>query len=182
MKFPALLSAAVLLAGCQTLSPVAQDTSTPWRIVYAADENGLVKTGSIDDLFSVIRQGCNIKIAWGGRRADDPSRSIEHVANPIWINARNGNHVEAMIGGHAWNLAFLGTPSPEDDRVLSFGGRDQVVRWQAEATTGGAFDAVWFNSVTGVLTARRPQRFAMRWIADCAPDSTTPPLFDLLDE
>ena len=167
-----------LIAGCQSVSAIENTASSNWRIVYSADREGAVQQGSIDDLFSVIRQGCDIKIAWGGQRRGDPSLTIEHVAEPLWISALDGRKVQARIGGHAANLAFLGTPSPENDRTTAFGGREQVVRWQAEVSTEGDFDAVWYNAVTGELAARRPQRHAMRWISNCAPSSNTPPLFD----
>lgn len=158
-----------LLYGCAT------PTQT-WYLGLHHDAQGKVLVGTENSLVSAIRQGCNLKVAWGTRRKSDPSRSIEHNAQPIWVSLRDGKKVEVQIGDFQINLKVLGElPSAHPERER-FGGTEKVVNWRANLKTDGSFDAVWYYPHSGEFITRVPQRFPMKWFVDC-PMKTIEPLF-----
>ena len=136
--------------------------------------DGRVEQGSITDLVAAIRSGCQIRVAWGARRAEDPSRTIEHVAEPVWVSVRNGESVEVQLDDFLINLAVLGEPSEDHPRRAQFGGTERAVKWRANLKTDGTFNAVWYYPHSGELIYRAPQRHPMKWFADCSPGRPAP--------
>lgn len=132
--------------------------------------------GSVSDLISVVRKGCELRVAWGARRRADTTRTIEHVSTPVWVAVRDGSVVEVQLDDFLINLAVLGEPAEEHPAREPYGGTDEAVMWRANLRTDGTFDAIWYNPVTGELINRVPQRHPMAWYADCAPGEV-PPLF-----
>lgn len=164
--FPVILTAAACASA-----------PTP-EVALRHDREGVVLEGSVERLATAIRQGCPISVAWGGRRRNDPARTIEHAATPIWTTVRDGNEVEVQIEGFAANLDTLGVDPGEEPS----GGRstptDKFVRWRASLKTDGAFEAIWYYPDSGELVLRAPQRHRMTWFANCRIREATPPLFE----
>jgi len=149
-----------------------------WYLLLAHDANGRVDQGDHRQIINAVRQGCQIRIAWGNK---GPTRSIEHTANPIWISIRNSDEVEVQIGNLLVNLNALGDPSEDHPRRERFGGTEKVVKWRASLKTDGTFNAVWYYPHNGEFIIRVPQRHPMKWFSDCKPVSATP-LYPTQDE
>ncbi|MEM1036981.1 MAG: hypothetical protein AAGI14_09515 [Pseudomonadota bacterium] len=158
------------LSGCET----SQSQASSWHLMLSHDRDGAVKAGSERNIVDAVRSGCQIRIAWGGGRADPPRRSIEHVADVKWITVRNGERVSAQIGDFLINLVALGDPPEDHPRREEFGGTQEVVHWRATLMADGSFDAVWFKPHSGEFITRRPQNHPMKWFADCRPGSPEP--------
>ncbi|MEM8983594.1 MAG: hypothetical protein AAGC71_11245 [Pseudomonadota bacterium] len=168
--------ATIAVSGCTATITTSDTISDRWVLQLANTADGDITDGSMEDLISTIRAGCQVRIAWGARRAADPSRTIEHSAEPLWISIRSGETVTAQIGGFSANLSVLGEDPAEHPRYERFGGTEQLTEWRADIGTDGSFNAVWFRAGTGEFIERIPQRHPMRWYADC--DVTdAPPLY-----
>ncbi len=158
---------------CIALSACVQ-TSAPWTLALSHDGEGTVIEGSEDTLVSAIRQGCQIRVAWGARRRAAPGRTIEHIAEPLWVSVRDDGGVEVQLGDFLNNLGVLGEPSEDHPRRDAYGGTDRVVMWRANVKTDGTFDAVWYHPHSGEFIKRAPQRHAMKWFVDCQPAQSKP--------
>lgn len=149
-------------------------SGSPWHLALAHDREGRTQTGNIELLVSAIRRGCQIRVAWGARRAVDPSQTIEHIASPDWVSVRNGETVEVQLSDFVINLGVLGEPAADHPRRERFGGTEKAVNWRANLKTDGSFDAVWYDYATGKLVERVPQRHPMKWFVDCPPGKSEP--------
>lgn len=168
------LVGACLLVGCE-------QSASPWHLMLSHTRDGVVEQGSADNIVSAVRQGCQLRIAWGARRAADISRTIEHIAEPDWVSIRDGKDINVQIGGFVINHAVLGEPASEHPRRERFGGTEKVVKWRASLKPDGTFDAVWFTPHDGEFITRVPQRHAMKWYADCEAKIVAP-LFPTVKE
>jgi len=158
---------------CSCVSAQGASTAT-WNLMLSHTADGSVRQGSNENLVSVIRQGCQIRVAWGARRAADPKRTIEHIANPVWVTVRDGNQVEVQLNDFLINHKVLGEPSSQYPQRERFGGTDKAVMWRANLKTDGTFDAVWYYAHSGEFITREPQTHPMKWFADCEPSSSEP--------
>ena len=160
-----ILCVLILVSGCT-------QQKSPWNLVLQHDNQGDVQQGSEEALIASIRMGCQIRVAWGARRRSDPSRTIEHVATPIWVSVRNGETVEVQLDEFMINLDVLGHPPAEFPQLEPYGGTERPVMWRATLKTDGTFDAVWFDASNGDYITRVPQRHPMKWYVDCIPQET----------
>ena len=168
------LVAACVLAGCE-------QSASPWHLMLSHTRDGDVQSGSASNIVSAVRQGCQLRVAWGTARRDDPSRTIEHMAAPEWVVVRNGEDVEIQIGGLI-NHGVLGEPIEDHPRSERFGGTDKVVKWRAKLKTDGTFDAIWFHPHNGEFIIRVPQRHSMKWFADCKARQDVSPLYPMFEK
>lgn len=145
-----------------------------WHVALHHDRDGKVFSGDISKLISSIRNGCNLRVAWGTKRASDPTQTIEHIATPIWVSVRNSETVEVQLDDYLINLNVLGEPPEDYPRRDRFGGTEKAVKWRASLKTDGSFNAVWYYAGTGAYVERVPQKHPMKWFVDCAPKTSTP--------
>ncbi|MEO9470371.1 hypothetical protein [Parasphingorhabdus sp.] len=154
--------------------------ASSWHLALAHDREGNVQSGTHENLIAGIRNGCQLRVAWGTRRTTDPSQTIEHIASPVWVSVQNGREVEVQLSDFVINLGVLGKPAADHPRRAPFGGTEKAVNWRANLKTDGTFDAVWYDAENGNFIARVPQRHQMKWFTDCTP-KTSEPLFPLTD-
>ena len=133
-----------------------------------------MQEGRVDDLIAAIRLGCDLRVAWGARRRADSTRTIEHIASPVWVSVRDGQTVEVQLDNFMINLGVLGEPPEEHPARERFGGTEHVVMWRANLKTDGTFDAVWYEAASGAFITRVPQRHPMSWFVDCQPREAVP--------
>lgn len=167
MRVLLITVSALLLNACAT-------TGDHWHLALRHDRDGSVMQGSHATLIDGIRNGCALRVAWGVRRSSDPTRTIEHVATPVWVSLRDGQRVEVQLDEFMINLNVLGEPAHEHANRVPYGGTDRAVHWRASLTTNGEFNAVWFDRQSGELIRRVPQRHAMSWFVQCAPQPAVP--------
>ncbi|MFK7889055.1 MAG: hypothetical protein AB8G16_19525 [Gammaproteobacteria bacterium] len=154
--------------GCSVAPPPS------WHLMLAHDRDGDVTAGSPEHVASAVRNGCQIRIAWGARRIADATQTVEHVADAVWISVHNGTRIRAQVDGFMSNLAVLGEPLAEHPRFERFGGTSNAVLWRATLSNDGQFNAIWYGANDGQLKFRAPQRHPMRWYADCAARQSEP--------
>ena len=163
------LMAGLVLQACSTFSVNHAPQPSAWRLMLKHDRDGNVLSGDKQHLVNAVRQGCDLRVAWGARRAADPSRTIEHISSPLWVAIRDGDMVEVQLDDFLINLSVLGEPNEDHPARQRFGGTEKVVMWRANFRIDGNFDAVWYDPTTGALIERVPQRHAASWFADCVP-------------
>jgi len=164
-----------IIGACLLLTVAACNQDQPeWRLALKHDRDGVVSAGSVDELIAAVRRGCDIRVAWGARRAADPTQTIEHIADPVWVSVRNSETVEVQIGEFLINLSVLGEPAAEHPRRERFGGTEKAVMWRANFKTDGTFDAVWYDAATGEFITRVPQRHRANWFVDCEAGESSP--------
>jgi len=161
-----------MLSACQHANN--PEPGSPWLLMLFHDSQGQVLDGTEANLVKAVRSGCQLRVAWGGSRTEPPRRSVEHVADVKWITVRDGERVQAQIGDFLINLVALGEPEEDHPRRQEFGGTQKVINWRATLKTDGTFDAVWFVPHSGEFITRRPQRYPMKWFADCHPKISSP--------
>ncbi|MBX2821778.1 MAG: hypothetical protein KTR29_18920 [Rhodothermaceae bacterium] len=147
---------------------------TQWHLALKHDSQGVVQEGGINELISAVRLGCNIRVAWGARRRADSTRTIEHIANPVWVSIRDGQSVEVQLDDFMINLSVLGNPPEEHPEREPYGGTERAVMWRANLKTDGSFDAVWYDAANGEFITRVPQQHPMSWFVDCIPGEAEP--------
>ncbi len=157
-----ILILSLVLFSCQIL--LAQG----WQPVLRINEKGEVIAGSKDQLIQNIRQGKNVKIAWGWKR---DNKSIEHISEPTWIAIMNEQdvlfHLDPQVfGGIEW-----------EDRAGTFENKNLKEEWRVIIDTNGTFDAVWYDRDNHEVTKRMPQRHRITWFVQNANDETPKPFF-----
>lgn len=145
-----------------------------WHLALKHNSQGTVEQGSVGELISAVRLGCDLRIAWGARRRADSTRTIEHIATPVWVAVRDGESVEVQLDDFLINLSVLGEPAVEHPERDRFGGTDRAVMWRANLKTDGTFEAVWYDAASGDFITRVPQRHPMSWFVDCQPGAADP--------
>ncbi|MFK8017525.1 MAG: hypothetical protein AB8G17_19030 [Gammaproteobacteria bacterium] len=171
------MKTALLIVGLMCLAACAS-SGQDWRLALKHDRDGTVVHGNESLLVDAVRRGCPLRVAWGTRRRADPTRTIEHVATPSWVSLRDGQHVEVQLDEFMINLSVLGEPPEDHANRAPFGGTERAVYWRASLKTDGSFDAIWFDRQTGELIRRVPQRHAMSWFVQCAPQRAEPLYID----
>lgn len=163
---------ALAAAAVAASQPAALPCQVPaWRLMYRHDAEGKPLAGSKDALFSAIRRGDPVRIAWGGVfRGAGQTFSVEHSADPVFVTITGGAEVVAQIPEHVAQAGY---------HLESAASYEQAgVMWRGLFSTSGRFDAVWTDRGTGKEVRRMPQKAAVAWLA-FAPEpgcDSRPPL------
>lgn len=137
-----IVSFIAILGSCQQ-----QTGSNTYKVVYRNGEDGNGLYGSRQDLIQQIRGGADIKVGWGSK---GKTRSIEHLAEPIWISVLNEDHVRVLLEPHY---------------VTSSDTSEVNQEWRVTMSTRGEFDALWYDKYIGEAVRIVPQRHPMTWYA-----------------
>ena len=139
-----------------------------WEVALRIDKEAAVVEGSKSKLINAIRQGCDVKIAWGWHNGE---KSMEHISKPVWTAILNEEevlfHIDPQVfGGIDWELL-----------IGSFEGKDLKDEWRVIIDTNGSFDAVWYNRDTHEISRRIPQSHKMTWFVQGYEASEAQPFF-----
>ncbi|MEO0972753.1 MAG: hypothetical protein AAFX85_06630 [Pseudomonadota bacterium] len=142
----------VSVVWCGEASPPA------WTVLLRHDADGRVLEGDRSALRAAIRAGVPVRVGWGlEAERDGERRSVEHVADPVFITINHDDHVAAQLPEHIAQRSYWATEAALFD--------DPSVMWRGLLTTQGAFDAVWVDRASGEVLRRSPQRAALTWYA-----------------
>jgi len=72
-------------------------TSQDWQLIYRHNGKGQMLAGNKADLIAAVRLGYPIRVGFGGRRKEEPYRSVEHVAEAQFLTVANSKEVFAQI-------------------------------------------------------------------------------------
>lgn len=138
-----------------------------WRLAYHHDPDGGRISGDKELLLDAVRRGRPIRVSWGSRSARDPTISVEHVAEPVFVTS-TGGELFAQLPEHIAQRAYA---DPEAARFET-----PSVMWRGLMGTTGVFDAVWVDRATGEEVRRVPQRAQVAWfVYGPAPSCETEP-------
>ncbi|WP_395376805.1 hypothetical protein [Marinicella sp. W31] len=134
-----------------------QNVFADWQLVYKNNRDGEVIEGNKNALMDAVRQGSNLRIAWGVIHPTQKDRYVEHITDPVFVTIASGQHVFVQTPEHIgqtsyWDTEFQDFSSP------------QVV-WRGLLSTTGRFMAVTYNRNTGETIRRAPQKAVMSWYA-----------------
>lgn len=102
-------------------------------------------------------------------RTGGPSfRSVEHVAEPVFLTITNARQVVAQLPDHIAQRSYW-------DAGQAFF-QDGAVLWRGLVSTTGTFDAIWVDRSTGKTVRRLPQRARFVWFVKQRAALTTPGL------
>ncbi len=143
-----------------------------WKPVYKTHADGSVLEGSTQELIRFLRKGYDLRLAWGWKKED---KSIEHLADPIWIAIINENEVIVHLDPQVLSRVDWENQSANyaDSSLFDH-------EWRVAISTNGSFDAVWYNRVTNKVHRRVPQRHTMTWMINMSGldnNSDSNPLF-----
>ncbi|WP_350293536.1 hypothetical protein [uncultured Croceitalea sp.] len=155
-----------LIFFCSILSCKQEKLKPDFKVVYKNNKKGETLMGSKAELIKYIRAGASIKIGWGSK---GKTRSVEHLSEPIWIAVLNESEVVVHLDPHYvatadWNNL---TSKFSDTSLVN-------QEWRVVITTGGNFDAVWYDKFTGTMIKRVPQNHTMTWFAKGSYDDNVP--------
>lgn len=68
-----------------------------WHLIYKNSHDGRSLYGSKTDLIDALRMGSPLRVGFGGRRLQDTTRSMEHIAEARLISITNGEDVFAQV-------------------------------------------------------------------------------------
>jgi hypothetical protein len=169
----AMAAAAVLMGGQASAASLPCQTPA-WRLMYRHDADGRPIAGSKEALFTALRRGDPVRVAWGGafRGRDGAPLSVEHSADPVFVSIAGGREVIAQIPEHVAQAGY------QDEAVATY--ENGGVLWRGLFSTTGRFDAIWVDRGTGKEVRRFPQRAAVAWLAFAPePRCDSRPVLDL---
>jgi len=139
-----------------------------WEVALRLNKKAEVIEGSKSKLINAIRQGCDVKIAWGW---DNGEKSMEHISEPIWTAILNEEevlfHIDPQVFGRTdWELL-----------QGSFAESDLKNEWRVIIDTKGSFDAVWYDRDKNEVTRRVPQSHKMTWFIKGYKEKKANPFF-----
>lgn len=100
--------------------------------------------------------GADVKVGWGSK---GKTRSIEHLAEPIWISVLNEEVVRVLLEPHYVTTSDTSKINEE---------------WRVRMSTKGEFDALWYDKYTGQVVRIVPQRHPMTWYASGKSEHEAP--------
>ncbi len=151
----------ILYSGCQK--------KNDWVPVYKNDKEGNAILGSKMELINAIRNGNEIRIAWG---SEGKTHRIEHISDPTWIAILDETEVIAHIDPQVLSSVNWETLSADysDSTKLN-------EEWRVVITTKGEFDAVWYDRENHKVLQRRPQNHVMTWFVKGEIGDNATPLY-----
>lgn len=125
-----------------------------WRMAFHHDVDGKGIGGDKRKLFDAVRRGRPIRLGWGTQHPDDPTVSVEHVVEPVFVTVA-GNELFAQLPEHIAQESYV---HPDAARFET-----PSVMWRGLIATTGSFDAVWIDRASGEQVRRLPQRAQVAW-------------------
>ncbi|WP_164116327.1 hypothetical protein [Sphingorhabdus sp. Alg239-R122] len=140
-----------------------------WTMVYRSGTDGQSLEGSKARLFGAVRAGQPIRVGWGlSRSVDGTTRSVEHVAEPVFLTVVNGSDIVAQLPEHIGQRSYWNAGEAYFD--------SGPVMWRGLASTTGSFDAIWVDRSSGETVRRAPQRAVFSWYVREEPYGEIPTL------
>lgn len=172
MKWILPLLIILAIIGCEQTE--TNESRRDWKLIYQNDAAGKALYGEKRDLINAVRNGCPIRIGFGGRRAADTTKSVEHVADIHFLTIANGEEVFGQI------LPIIGQNPDLDSDTLRLTFRENL-EWTIMVGTNGFSDRLTFDRVNDTIAGHRSRQMKASWYTNsCASDSgheKTKPMF-----
>ncbi|NRB48625.1 MAG: hypothetical protein HRU41_13190 [Saprospiraceae bacterium] len=148
MTPPKLLSYLIIILVISTaLFSSCEQPSTAqlgWQLVYRNGPDGEALAGEKADLLEAVRNGYPIRMGWGIRRPSDTTKSVEHVADAIFMTIANGTEVFAQ------SVQIIGQAPDLNGPDLKMRFREEN-QWVRMAGTNGYSTSLMTNFIQDTL-------------------------------
>ena len=145
MKKSLLILALFVTSFCQ-----AQE----WKLIYHNDADGKAISGQIADLIQAVRDGKEIRMAWGGQSPNDPKRKVEHLANAAFLTIMSDSIVFGQIAP-----IYGQTPDFNEFSITL----KENLQWVMIGGTNGKSDASMTNQKTGGVVGHNARERWFKW-------------------
>ena len=133
-----------------------QTLERDWQLVYRNDDQGNSLHGSKEKLLEAVRHGKEIRIGFGGRRATDTLRSVEHLVDAHFLTIANGREVFAQI------QPIIGQRPNLTSDTLDITFREQW-QWSIIVGTNGFSDRLMIDRFADTIVSHRNRPMGVSW-------------------
>lgn len=161
MKHLSILSfllIATVFSACQAPNS-NQQSSSAWKLMYRNDKDGNTVSGNKTDLLNAARMGYPIRIGFGGRRASDTTKSVEHLADATFLTIINGNELFAQIA------PIIGQNPNLDSDSLGVVFRENL-SWTIAVGTTGFSDRLMIDRFQDTVVGHRTRPTEVSWFVN----------------
>ena len=123
--------------------------SQSWKLIYENDAQGNQVNGKIEELISAIKDGQEIRVAWG-------NKYVYHIADAAFITIMTDSVVTAQIE------PIYGQSPEFEGYSIQF---KENLEWRLIAGSNGKSDAMTRNVITGEIVGHNARNRAFRWYA-----------------
>ncbi len=157
MKFLLLITTILLTLACQEQQfNNASNDPSGWKMVYRNGKDGEALAGNKEALIEAVRKGYEVRLGWGGRSSNDPSMSVEHVADAQFLTIKNGKDVYAQI-----TPIISQNPNLASD-TLGIVYRPNLL-WASSKGTTGIADNLMYDRTLDKVAAQNKRASEVTW-------------------
>ncbi|MEM6524444.1 MAG: hypothetical protein AAF693_11650 [Bacteroidota bacterium] len=136
------------------LSLTTSLSAQEWTLIYHNDEQGNVLSGDIGVLKSVVRNGGEIRIAWGFQHQNIPKVRVEHIADASFLTIQSDSIVHAQI------RPITGQVPNFDRGTITL---KENLEWLFIGGTNGKMDRMTRNVITGEIVNHVLAQNEFKW-------------------
>jgi hypothetical protein len=125
-----------------------------WELVYHNDKNGQSVEGNIEDLKKAIRNGQEVRIAWGFQHPTIKKRSVEHLADAAFLTIQSDSIVHAQI------RPIAGQSPDFNDGAIKL---KENLEWIFIGGTNGKMDSMTRNVISGEIIEHKLGNSSFKW-------------------
>ncbi len=148
----------VILYGCNGRCKLdtTNENHRGWELTYRNDGTGKSLFGNKEDLIDAIRKGYPVRIGFGGRRANDTTKSVEHIVDVHFLTIANSKEVFGQIH------PIIGQNPQLEKDTLSITFRENI-EWTIMVGTNGFSDRLTTDRLNDTVLSHRSRPIDVSW-------------------
>jgi len=139
-----IIALTALISACTPSLDSVTSGKQGWQLVFRNGPDGETISGSKSELLEAVRNGYPIRMGWGIRRASDTTKSVEHVADAVFMTIANGTEVFAQT------VQIIGQAPDLNSSDIKMRFREQN-KWVKMAGTNGYSTGLMVNYLQDTL-------------------------------
>ncbi|MEM1340393.1 MAG: hypothetical protein AAGF96_21745 [Bacteroidota bacterium] len=128
--------------------------SQEWKLIYQNDDDGNAVFGALIDLKMAVRNGKDIRIAWGFQHPEKEEVRVEHLADAAFLTIQSDSVVYAQIRPITGQ-----TPDFENYQIIL----KENLEWTFIGSTKGDMDTMMRNKITGEIIRHQLRKSSFKW-------------------
>ena len=144
LSLAALVATLLFLYSCVPQHGARVPEKQGWQLVFRNDAAGKTLIGDKNELLEAVRNGYPIRMGWGIRRSSDTTKSVEHVADAVFLTIANETEVFAQT------VQIIGQAPDLNNPDLKMRFREQN-KWVKMAGTNGYSTSLMINYLQDTL-------------------------------
>ncbi len=154
-----LMFIVAFLFGCEKTSEKSMaNDEQGWKLLYRNDSAGKPVFGNKQELIDAARMGYPIRVGFGSRRANDSTKSIEHIAEVQFLTISNSTELFAQI------QPITGQRPELENDTLSITFRENI-KWTILVGTNGFSDRLSIDRFKDTIIGHRNRPTEVSWFA-----------------